>query len=725
MADIMPGAWDDVPVVLTATRLKQPRAEVPGSMTVIDAEQIQRWGVRSIPELLRFVPGMFVVHGDQDKVAYHASNPNLMRRMQVLVDGRSVYRAGVASVNWEDIPVALEDIQRLEVFRGPNASSYGANAFMAVINIVTFHPADTLGSRAYIRRGKQGVRDYQISHSMAVSDWLVRTTLASRDDQGFDGRDEPGPVDQAHDGSRDSFISFNAARDIDSDNRVLIEAGFKQGETRLLQRSEDQIAPVEDNQSGFIMGQWQHDFSMSRTGQLRAYWQREDRHIDYRKCAPTVALSPELGELYTRDPYWANVLGRLQLPPELVVPIASGTADPEDVEALLEAELEREYDISQDDLDAAQAIFVRAFDGAGFDNLTEFTCGSYTFEFDEQRYDIEWQDTVQWSKALRTVSGLSYRRDEVVSETYFNGRVTNDLFRVFANAEVQLLERLRLNLGGMYEDEDTNDAVFSPRVAFNYLIHPQQSVRLVYSTAVRSPDLLEQSPDYRIRVEDLDDNYLGLSEGDYFASQTGAYGDLDHERISSIELGYYARLPEQNMEWDVKLYRDRLYQLISNPINLITPEVNSDTRMNIKGVDWQWRWNASKAHSFWYSGAYVNTDVRLGDTTNLDPDERFNLGIVETRLAAEYSHNVSWSFDAGKWQATHSYFWHRNYNRDKAEESPYRRFELHLHRGWKRPGYELTADLFWHHIIAENALIYGGERYDDKDLGYLQLGVNF
>ena len=181
-----------VPEVLTATRLKQPRSEVPGSMTVITAENIDQWGVRTVPELLRFVPGMFVKHADQDSVAYHASNPNLMRRMQVLIDGRSVYRAGIASVIWEDIPVALEDIQRIEVFRGPNASSYGANAFMAVINIVTYHPADTLGTRAFARSGHQGVRDFQISHSAEVGDWVYRATVSSKRDDGFDGRERKG-----------------------------------------------------------------------------------------------------------------------------------------------------------------------------------------------------------------------------------------------------------------------------------------------------------------------------------------------------------------------------------------------------------------------------------------------------------------------------------------------------------------------------------------------------
>ncbi len=71
---------DDIPIVLTAARLKQPRAEVPASVTVIEAEQIDAWGVRTIQELLRFVPGMFIGHGDDENnasIAYHSSSPNI------------------------------------------------------------------------------------------------------------------------------------------------------------------------------------------------------------------------------------------------------------------------------------------------------------------------------------------------------------------------------------------------------------------------------------------------------------------------------------------------------------------------------------------------------------------------------------------------------------------------------------------------------------------------
>lgn len=139
----------DLPQVLTATRLKQSPAAVPGSMTVLDSELIRASGARDIPELLRLVPGMMIGYGagNQPTVNYHGSNASEARRMQVLIDGRSVYRAGLATVDWSDIPLAMEDIERIEVFRGPNTVSYGANALMAVVNILTRNPADSHGTR--------------------------------------------------------------------------------------------------------------------------------------------------------------------------------------------------------------------------------------------------------------------------------------------------------------------------------------------------------------------------------------------------------------------------------------------------------------------------------------------------------------------------------------------------------------------------------------------------
>ena len=65
--------------------------------------------------------------------------------MNVMIDGLSVYRPGLARVDWAEIPVAIDDIERIEITRGPNSATYGANSMMAIVNILTKHPRDTEG----------------------------------------------------------------------------------------------------------------------------------------------------------------------------------------------------------------------------------------------------------------------------------------------------------------------------------------------------------------------------------------------------------------------------------------------------------------------------------------------------------------------------------------------------------------------------------------------------
>lgn len=132
----------DTPTVLSATRLSQSLFETPAAVTVIDRQMIEQTGVREIPELLRLVPGMVVGYesGSEAFVSFHGTSADLARRMQVLVDGRSIYQPLLASVDWIGLPLELADIERIEVIRGPNSSSWGANSFLAVVNIVRDTP---------------------------------------------------------------------------------------------------------------------------------------------------------------------------------------------------------------------------------------------------------------------------------------------------------------------------------------------------------------------------------------------------------------------------------------------------------------------------------------------------------------------------------------------------------------------------------------------------------
>ncbi|MGM0680189.1 MAG: TonB-dependent receptor plug domain-containing protein, partial [Pseudomonadota bacterium] len=133
------GLFEDMPVVLSATRLRQSVRDAPISMTVIDRQMIDASGFTEIPDLMRLVPG-FVVDYDSGHLpvtGYHMLHDRYVRHQQVLIDGRSVYTPILGGVPWVDLPITLDDIERIEVVRGPNAASYGSNSFMGVINIIT------------------------------------------------------------------------------------------------------------------------------------------------------------------------------------------------------------------------------------------------------------------------------------------------------------------------------------------------------------------------------------------------------------------------------------------------------------------------------------------------------------------------------------------------------------------------------------------------------------
>ena len=180
----------DLPVVLSATRLSQAPADAPGAVTVLDREMIRASGARNIYELFRLVPGFQVgLHtGNQPMVTYHGLSDDAPRRMLVQVDGRSIYSPYLISgVEWNQIGVDIDDIERIEVFRGSNSAAYGSNAFLGVANIITRSPSETLGAAVRYRVGDSGVNDVGVRLGQQLGDVAVRLTASRNYDRGFPG----------------------------------------------------------------------------------------------------------------------------------------------------------------------------------------------------------------------------------------------------------------------------------------------------------------------------------------------------------------------------------------------------------------------------------------------------------------------------------------------------------------------------------------------------------
>jgi iron complex outermembrane receptor protein len=135
-----------VPVTSVSKR-KQPLSRTAAAVYVITQEDIRRSVATCLPELLRMTPGLHVARIDANKWAVGARGfgGRYSDKLLVLVDGRSVYTQLFSGVYWESLDLPLEDIERIEIVRGPGAAVWGANAVSGVINILTKTARDTRG----------------------------------------------------------------------------------------------------------------------------------------------------------------------------------------------------------------------------------------------------------------------------------------------------------------------------------------------------------------------------------------------------------------------------------------------------------------------------------------------------------------------------------------------------------------------------------------------------
>jgi iron complex outermembrane recepter protein len=133
--------------VSTALRVPEPAMAIPAAVVVITQDDIRRSGATSLPEVLRLAPGMQIAALDAARYAIGIRGfaDRLARSMLVLMDGRAVYSPLFAGTYWEVQDTILEDIERIEIVRGPGGTLWGANAVNGIINIITKRSQDTQG----------------------------------------------------------------------------------------------------------------------------------------------------------------------------------------------------------------------------------------------------------------------------------------------------------------------------------------------------------------------------------------------------------------------------------------------------------------------------------------------------------------------------------------------------------------------------------------------------
>ncbi len=225
--------------------------ETPAAVFVLTAESIRRSGVRSVPEALRMVPGLNVgsVSGSAWAVNSRGFNETFANKFLVLLDGRSLYNNTFGGVYWDMQDVRMEDVERIEVIRGPGSAVWGANAMNGVINIITRSSYATQGGEVVSLVGNQhkevgfrygGEINERSSYRLSLKA-LINNENSPTPYSGFDSQ---GAV--ANDDGKHARLSFRTDTDFGEGESLLVDVGLFSGESDQRLFASEKVASAPD-----------------------------------------------------------------------------------------------------------------------------------------------------------------------------------------------------------------------------------------------------------------------------------------------------------------------------------------------------------------------------------------------------------------------------------------------------------------------------------------------
>jgi iron complex outermembrane recepter protein len=265
-----------------ASRTPQSVADSAAAVFVITRDDIRRSGATSIPELLRLVPGLNVARIDANKWAVSARgfNGRFANKLLVLMDGRSIYNTLYSGVYWNVQDTLLEDIERIEVIRGPGASVWGANAVNGVVNIITRSAADTQGGLVGAAAGSRlpGAAELRYGGDLGEDGYYRVFAKYRRQDDSVFPTGEP-----AHDGWHDLRVGFRVDALLAEDSSLTVQGEAyrnRAGETLGLPSMSSGVGPVtvENTDSGAsLLARWQQTHADAAYSALQLYFDSQQR----------------------------------------------------------------------------------------------------------------------------------------------------------------------------------------------------------------------------------------------------------------------------------------------------------------------------------------------------------------------------------------------------------------------------------------------------------------
>jgi iron complex outermembrane receptor protein len=270
--------------VTSAAKKPENFFRTPAAVFVITAEDIRRSGATSIPELLRMVPGLNVAHIDANKwaISVRGFNELFADKLLVLIDGRTVFTPLFSGVYWDVQDTLLEDINRIEVIRGPGATMWGANAVNGVINVITKQAKDTQGTLLSAGGGNQEHGFGTVRYGGKLGDRGYYRLFAKYFNRGPFAKSSGN---NAVDGWNVLREGFRTDWKVTHQDSLTVQGDFYNGSAGgsvpgVVSLSPPTTVSLNDSThvvGGNLLGRWNHAFSARSDTTLQLYYDRADR----------------------------------------------------------------------------------------------------------------------------------------------------------------------------------------------------------------------------------------------------------------------------------------------------------------------------------------------------------------------------------------------------------------------------------------------------------------
>ncbi len=262
--------------VTSASRTTERYAEAAAALTVVTAEHLRRSGATTVPDALRWVPGLHIAQQDANTWAMSSRGFSSVNseKLLVLSDSRSIYTPLVSGVLWAVQDYLMADIERIEVIRGPGAALWGSNAVNGVINITTKHAADTHGTLVDTTVGTEERASIAVRHGARTAGGIHYRVFGQ-----YVERDATFNQAESSDDWRLGHLGFRADWTGGADDEFTLQGDIYRGNIGHLTPAIEVIGrpgPTGNQEAkvfgGNLLGRWQRQLAPDNELQLRAYY---------------------------------------------------------------------------------------------------------------------------------------------------------------------------------------------------------------------------------------------------------------------------------------------------------------------------------------------------------------------------------------------------------------------------------------------------------------------